>query len=63
MQLMLIESKLLELIPERYADTAMQSSQRLAHWETITVSEDDYQRYEDLRIELDELIEELREKN
>ena len=63
MQLMLIESKLLELIPERYADTAMQSSQRLSHWETITVSEDDYQRYEDLRIELDELIEELREKN
>lgn len=60
---MLIESKLLELIPERYADTAMQSSQRLTHWETITVSEEDYQRYEDLRIELDELIEELREKD
>lgn len=60
MQLMVIESKLLELIPERYADTAMQSSQRLTHWETIEVSDEDYQRYEDLRIELDELIDELR---
>ena len=63
MRVMVIESKLLELIDERYADTAMKSSQRLSHWETITVSEDDYQRYEDLRIELEELIDELRVKN
>lgn len=60
MRVMLIESKLLELIPERYGDTAMESSKRLSHWETIDVSDDDYQRYEDLRIELDELIDELR---
>ena len=60
MRVMLIESKLLELIPERYGDSAMQSSQRLSHWETIEVSDEDYQRYEDLRIELDELIDELR---
>jgi hypothetical protein len=60
LQVMVIESKLLELIPARYADTVMESSQRLSHWETVELSHEDYEHYEELRLELDELIDSAR---
>lgn len=62
MKLMVIESKVDELIPERYAKTVMVSSKRITHWDTIEVTEDDYQEYERLRIELEDLVYELKEK-
>ena len=62
MKLMVIESKVDELIPEYYEKTVMQSSKRITHWETIEVSDDDYQEYERLRIELEDLVYELKEK-
>lgn len=62
MKLMVIESKVDELIPERYAKNVMTSSKRITHWDTIEVSEDDYQEYEKLRIELEDLVYELKEK-
>lgn len=63
MRVMVIESKFDELIDERYADTAMECSTRLTHWDTIEISEDDYQRYEDLRLELEDLVWELKGRN
>lgn len=62
MKLMVIESKVDELIPERYAKNVMVSSKRITHWETIEVSDSDYEEYERLRIELDDLVYELKEK-
>ena len=59
MRVMLIESKVDGLIDERYKDTVMNNADNLVHWDTLEISEDDYRRYEDLRIELDELTQEL----
>jgi len=59
MRVMLIESKIDGLIDERYKDTVMNDSTHLVHWDTLEISEDDYRRYEDLRIELYELTQEL----
>jgi hypothetical protein len=63
MKVMVIESLADELIPERYAKTVMNSAKRLTHWKTIEVSQQDYDRYESLRIELDDLVEELKGDN
>jgi len=59
MRVMLIESKVDGLIDERYKDTVMNNADNLVHWDTLEISEDDYRRYEDLRIELYELTQEL----
>ena len=56
---MLIEGTIDTLIEERYKDTVMNNSDNLVHWDTLEISEDDYRRYEDLRIELYELTQEL----
>jgi hypothetical protein len=63
MRVMVIETKGDELLDARYENNAMESSHRLRHWGDIEISDDDYERYERLRIELYELIEELKEKN
>ena len=63
MRVMVIECKSDELVDERYKDTIMHSSKSLVHWDTIEISRDDYQRYEDLRIELDELVMQLKGSN
>ena len=63
MKVMVIESKVDELIPERYKEQVMNGSHRITHWQTIEVSAADYERYEELRIELSELIDELRGDN
>jgi hypothetical protein len=62
MKMMVIESKTDELVPERYAANVMESSKRITHWDTIEVSEDDYYRYEGLRIALEELVIEIKDK-
>jgi hypothetical protein len=62
MRVMLIESKIDGLIEERYKDTAMNNSDNLVHWDTLEISEDDYQTYEDLRTQLYELTERLTTK-
>lgn len=62
MKLMVIESKVDELIPERYAKNVMTNSKRITHWDTIEVTDHDYQEYERLRIELEDLVHELKEK-
>jgi hypothetical protein len=59
MRVMLIESKIDGLIEERYKETVMNNADNLVHWDTLEISEDDYRRYEDLRIELYELTQEL----
>jgi len=59
MRVMLIEGTIDTLIEERYKDTVMNNSDNLVHWDTLEISEDDYRRYEDLRIELYELTQEL----
>jgi len=59
MRVMLIESKVDGLIDERYKDTVMNNSTHLVHWDTLEISEEDYQTYEELRIELYELTERL----
>jgi len=59
MRVMLVESKVDGLIDERYKDTVMNNADNLVHWDTLEISEDDYRRYEDLRIELYELTQEL----
>ena len=59
MRVMLIESKVDGLIDERHKDTVMNNADNLVHWDTLEISEDDYRRYEDLRIELYELTQEL----
>jgi hypothetical protein len=60
MRVMLIESKVDELIDERYKDTIMAHADKLVHWDTLEISQENYQRYEDLRTELYELIETLK---
>ena len=40
----------------------MQSSNRITHWETIEVTDTAYEDYERLRIELEDLVQELKEK-
>ena len=60
MRVMLIESKVDGLIEERYKETAMNNADNLVHWDTLEISREDYQRYEELRIELYELVETLR---
>ena len=62
MRVMLIEGTIDTLIEERYKDTVMNNSDNLVHWDTLEISEDDYRRYEDLRIELYELTQELTTK-
>jgi hypothetical protein len=62
MRVMVIESKTDQLVPERYAANVMQSSNRITHWDTIEVSEDDYYRYERLEMQLEELVYELKDK-
>lgn len=59
MRVMLIEGTIDTLIEERYKDTVMDNSDNLVHWDTLEISEDDYQTYEDLRTELYELTERL----
>ena len=59
MRVMLIEGTIDTLIEERYKDTVMNNADNLVHWDTLEISEDDYRRYEDLRIELYELTQEL----
>jgi hypothetical protein len=60
MRVMLIESKIDGLIEERYKETVMNNADNLVHWDTLEISREDYQRYEDLRTELYELVETLR---
>ena len=62
MRVMLVEGTIDTLIEERYKDTVMNSSDNLVHWDTLEISEDDYQTYEDLRTELYELTERLTNK-
>lgn len=62
MRLMVIESKVDELVPEIYKETAMISSKRVTHWETIEVTDTAYHEYERLRIELEDLVQEMKEK-
>ena len=62
MRVMLIEGTIDTLIEERYKDTVMNNSDNLVHWDTLEISEDDYQTYEDLRTELYELTERLTNK-
>jgi hypothetical protein len=62
MRVMLIEGTIDTLIEERYKDTVMNDSTHLVHWDTLEISEDDYRRYEELRIELYELTEQLKER-
>lgn len=62
MKVMVIESLSDELIDERYAETIMLSSKSITHWDTIEVSAEDYQRYEQLRLDLYELTEEIKAK-
>jgi hypothetical protein len=60
MKLLVVESVTDELIPERYKETWGISNKKI--WDTIEVSDADFQRYEELRIALDELKEELKNK-
>jgi hypothetical protein len=62
MRVMLVEGTIDTLIEERYKDTVMNNSDNLVHWDTLEISEDDYQTYEDLRTELYELTERLTNK-
>ena len=62
MRLMVIETKVDELVPEMYKDTIMQSSKSITHWETIEVTDTAYEDYERLRIELEDLVQEMKEK-
>lgn len=62
MRLMVIEAKHDILIEERYENTVMTSSASLVHWDTIEVSPKDYYRYEALRIALDVLTWEIKDK-
>lgn len=60
MKVLLIESLVDELVPEQYKDTIMTSSDRVTHWETLEITEEQFRRYEELRIALYEMVEELR---
>lgn len=60
MKVLLIESLVDELVPEQYKDTVMTSSRRVTHWETLEITEEQFRRYEELRIALYEMVEELR---
>ena len=62
MKVMLIESASDELVPERYAETVMKGAHRRTHWKTLEISEKDFQRYEELRLALDELLTALQEE-
>ena len=62
MKMLVIESRVDELIPERYAATIMSAANRIKHWDTIEVEQGDYLRYEELRIALDDLLTEIKEK-
>jgi hypothetical protein len=59
-RLLVVESVTDELIPERYRESWGISNRKI--WETIEVSHADFQRYEELRIALDELKEEMKNK-
>lgn len=62
MKVMVIEKKRDELVDNRYAPTVMASGDSLTHWQTIEVNEVDFGYYEAVRLELENLIEELIEK-
>ena len=62
MRVMLIEGTIDTLIEERYKDTVMNNADNLVHWDTLEIPQEDYQRYEDLRAELYELTEQLKER-
>lgn len=63
MRVMLIESASDELVPESYAKTVMKGAHRKTHWKTLEISEEDFQRYEELRLALNELLTELQEED
>lgn len=62
MQVMVIETKRDELVDTRYSPTVMGAADRLMHWETIEVTAEDYGYYESVRVELENVIEKLKEK-
>lgn len=60
MRLLVVESINDELIPEMYKETWGISDKDI--WEVIEASDADFQRYEELRIALDDVKEEMKEK-
>lgn len=60
MRLLVVESINDELIPEMYRESWGISDKKI--WETIEASDADFQKYEELRIALDDLKEEMKEK-
>ena len=59
MKMALIETMKDELIQERYAYIALNSKATI-HWDTIEITEEQYHKYEELRIALDDYTNELR---
>jgi hypothetical protein len=58
MKMALIETMKDELIQERYVTTAL--TRKAIHWDTIEITEEQYHKYEELRIALDDYTQELR---
>jgi len=59
MKMALIETMKDELIQERYAYIALNPKATI-HWDTIEITEEQYHKYEELRIALDDYTNELR---
>jgi hypothetical protein len=59
MKMALIETMKDELIQERFVTSAL-TAKATIHWDTIEITDEQYYKYEELRIALDDYTNELR---